>query len=257
MSCFVWQYAAFVEPLAASRLPVASTIWNHSTSSSTQLFAAPMQDYSSAAVAFFTSIRVPSALVAGSQLGSLFSLVKLLQEDEERKMTSLQSWMLRIYHLFSLTAFVLSINAIVTSTAAATKLLVGHRHNGMAESAYQFIDRELRYEFILTRWSFLISLLSFLAGITIRALLEFNLLDRRRRRAAIVVASSMAGLFCHLLSFVNSTLISSPNLAVMTVEVIKVRYRECLRLFSTLFGSLSRLPKSSCLEMPFGRHESH
>ena len=103
----------------------------------------------------------------------------------------------------------------------------------MAESAYHFINRELRYEFILTRWSFLTSLLSFLAGITIRALLEFNLLDEKRRKAAVVVASSMAGLFCHLLSFVNSTLISAPNLFVMTIQVVQL-------MVANAFGSPRR-----------------
>jgi len=224
---------------------LTTTSCTTTTATCTQLSAAPvppMQDYSSAAVAFFTSIRVPSALVAGSQLGSLFSLVRLLNAsnntsgDDNKKRHQSQNttrdWLIRLYHLFSLTALVLSINAIVTATAAATKLLMGS-HDGVAESAYQFINRELRYEFILTRWSFLTSLLSFLAGITIRALLEFNLLDEKRRKAAVVVASSMAGLFCHLLSFVNSTLISAPNLFVMTLQVVKL-------MVANAFGSPRR-----------------
>uniref|UniRef100_A0A7S1UYJ7 Uncharacterized protein n=1 Tax=Grammatophora oceanica TaxID=210454 RepID=A0A7S1UYJ7_9STRA len=208
----------FIVPTVGPALATTLT----SASSSLSVAAAPMIDYTSTAVAFFASVRVPSALIAGSSLSSLFSLTKWTSNKEEaRRANKLERYLAIIFHGFCLASLVLSLNAIVTATAAGTTLLLGS-HNGMATSAYVFMKREFHYEFVTTRWSFLVSLLSFIGGITTRALLEFDLLKKERRKWAIVLSASMIGLLSHLVSFINSTLNSWPNLVAMTVEVVKL-----------------------------------
>lgn len=185
------------------------------STTSLHMISEKLTDYTGAAIQFFTSVRVPAALIAGSSLSSLFSLVKLVDEigdkKNKRKYRPVTFLLARVYHGLCLTSLILSLNVIVTSTSAATTLMLG-THDSMAVSAYAFLNREFRYEFITTRWSFLTCLLSFIASIATRSLLEFDLLRKGRRRLALVVVFSMSSLLTHLLSYINSTLYNWPNL---------------------------------------------
>jgi hypothetical protein len=67
-----------------------------------------------------------------------------------------------------------------------------------------------------------VSLLSFVACVSLRALLEFDLLHRKRIRSASLIISSVMSLFFHLLSFINRCLHSWPNLGYMTIYVLKM-----------------------------------
>lgn len=98
----------------------------------------------------------------------------------------------------------------------------------MAETAYQMLRREFDYEFSVTRWSFLVSLMSFLSGVTIRMVLQFNLLLKERRNHLIGVLGTMIAVLSHLLSYINQTLYCWPNLFVMTVDVIKIIIRRAM-----------------------------
>jgi hypothetical protein len=178
-----------------------------------------MADFSGAALSFFNNVRVPAALIAGTSFSSLFSLVKLV--NSEKPLPPLQSWLLKFYHIISLATLILSLNAVMTATAASTTLLLGD-HVGMATSAYEFLNREIRYEFVTTRWSFLMANLFFIAGIATRAVLEFELLNAKRRRHAMVVVLAMTALLTHLLGYVNSTLHCWDSVAGMTWDVIKL-----------------------------------
>lgn len=140
-------------------------------SSPTSIAAAPvMLDFSAEALGFFNGVRIPSALIAGSSLGAVFSLVSLANKNRS-ELPRVDVVLLRIYHVFALASLVLSLNVVVMSTVASTTLLLDH-HDTIAHSAYQFLNREMRYEFTITRWSFLMSILCFLVGVTSRALLE-------------------------------------------------------------------------------------
>lgn len=191
--------------------------------SGSSLAAAPvMLDFSAEALGFFNGVRIPAALIAGSSLGAVFSLVSLANKSR-RELPRVDVILLRLYHVFAMASLILSLNVVVMSTVASTTLLLDH-HDTMALSAYQFLNREMRYEFVITRWSFLVSILCFLVGITNRTLLEFNLLKKPRRRFGICLILMMTSLLTHLVSFINETLYCWGSLVSMTFTVCKVSF---------------------------------
>jgi hypothetical protein len=217
-----------------SRAPVtglktaALLSYSSSTSTRSSSCAAPlkmalagMSDYTSTAITFFTSTRVPAALIAGSSLAALFTLSARARLGRAGTTSRLQGIVLLVYHILALMALLLSLNVIVCATATSNALLLGS-DNPMATSAYAFLIRELKYEFALTRWSFLTGMFSFLGCIGCRALIEFDLLKKERTRSALVVVFSFLSLFFHLFAFVNQRLVCWPNLPVMTVAVFRM-----------------------------------
>lgn len=178
-------------------------------------------DYSKEAIQFFTSIRIPAALIAGSSLGALFVMIDRGSRPEREK-SKRELVVLFFYYFLAMISLVLSLNVIVTATSASNTMLIGGYNQGTA-SPYEFLMREVHFEFILTRWSFYTALLCFLKAITCRALLEFDILHKNRVRSALLVVTSMTGFAAHVLHIVNDCLYSYPNLFEMTKGVIQVR----------------------------------
>jgi hypothetical protein len=193
----------------------------------TSLNLTGMVDYTSTAITYFTSIRVPAALIAGSSLAALFTLADKARLGRKGATSRRQGFVLLMYHIFALSALVLSLNVVVTATATSNFLLLGTR-NPMAASAYQFLKREVEYEFALTRVSFHTGMLSFLGCIACRALLEFDLLKKERLRPALLVTFTMSSLIFHLIGFVNQRLVCWPNLFMMTIAVFKMYFGRAL-----------------------------
>lgn len=202
--------------------------------------AVVLKDFTSGAAGFFAKVRTPAGLVAGSSLGSLFTFSQ--KSVEESTITELT--LLRVYLVTMLLSFTCSLSTIIISTGADISIIHGS-FDGMAESTYQLLRREFDYEFSVTRWSFLVSLMSFLSGVTIRMVLQFKLLMKERRNHLIGVLGIMMGVISHLLSYINQTLYCWPNLFSMTVFVIKlIIFRtmtgkhplEIVSLFSSVIG---------------------
>jgi hypothetical protein len=193
----------------------------------TSLSLTGMADYTSTAITYFTSIRIPAALIAGSSLAALFTLAQQAKLGKEGATSRLQGFVLLAYHIFALLALVLSLNVVVTATATSNFLLLGTK-NPMAASAYQFLKREVEYEFALTRVSFHTGMFSFLGCIACRALLEFDLLKKERLRPALLVIFTMSSLLFHLFAFVNQRLVCWPNLPTMTIAVFKMYFGRAL-----------------------------
>jgi hypothetical protein len=179
-----------------------------------------LEDYSVEAIQFFTSIRVPSALVAGSSLGAFFIMTNRMSKPEQEKSKG-QLAVMFLYHLFSLASLLLSLSVIVTSTSASNVLLISDI-NPMASSAYELLMREVKYEYLTTRWSFYAAIICFLKAVAFRALIEFNLMRKDRIRSALLVSFSMTGLISHVLHMVNDCLYTYPNFFQMTLGVGKV-----------------------------------
>ena len=188
-----------------------------------------------AALGFFSGVRIPAALIAGSSLGALFSLVDRTSrnggEEEEGGGKAAgadggRRWEDRLvatYHVLSLVSLLLSLNVVITATAAGSTLLLDVQGSSGASSAFEFLAGEMRYELLTTRWSFFAGLLSFLGAVAARVLVEFDLLaSRRRRKFAGVFLLCASSLATHVVSIINGSLYSTTNLAALTVEVIKV-----------------------------------
>ena len=151
---------AFLASTPQTRLPVShflgstATLGTHITRDHSQtallMSASPvLANCASSAINFFTGLRTPAALIAGSSSGLFF--VNVQKKDKE--VSKLRKVVSFIYHMFALVAFLLSLNVIVVSTAASNTLLL-NRYNTAAASVYDFLQREIFYEYITTRWSF-------------------------------------------------------------------------------------------------------
>lgn len=201
--------------------------------------SAHLLDHSGTAVSFFTSIRIPAALVAGSSLAIMFTN----PTDLDRQTRSAwQNRILVLYHLFALLGFLLSINVVSTATDTATYLLLGMK-NPFAYSAYELLRREVNFAFTSCRWSFDMSLCSFLLAVSGRLLVEFKLVSRQRRRSLAMLTMAMMSLLLDLFATTNATLHSWPHMGAMTVDLMRLSWREArhkpLRAASLLSAVLS------------------
>jgi hypothetical protein len=194
------------------------------SSSTTSVIGA---DYTSTAINYFSSVRIPASMIAGSALASLFSLTQRTKNTEAQNRSTLLTIVLIMYHLLALSSLLLSLNTIITCTAAASSLMFGC-DNPIASSPYALMKREYEFEFLMTRWSFYMSLFTLLGAIASRAMIEFDLLQPDRMRSAIVILSAFAGLFFHLLSFVNERIFCYNNMTEMTYDVFIMWYRKTM-----------------------------
>lgn len=215
-----------------------------------------LTDYTGAAVSYFDGIRTPAALITGSALAALFSLVGEARkgEDNKHRQTQLQNNLLILYHVLALVAFLLSLNVVMTATASGHLLMLGDV-NGKATSLHQFLMREMEYDFILTSWSFFAGLFSFLGCIASRALIEFDLLKKERIRSAIFLVVTISALFFNLLSFINQHLVSHTNMATMTLDVCRLYLKSAVlkRNFSAVASLIASVSSVAAVVSLFRR----
>lgn len=224
--------AAFVtkQPTIASslsnHLPVSPTLVTYgpimSTSPSTAISMVPSSVYQQAALGFFSGIRIPASLIAGSSVAATFSLVQ--KAKDTKGLSRLEIIVLRLYHAVAILSLCLSMVTISTTTTASTLLLLTSKiSNKEYSDIYHFLRSEFNYEFVLTRWAFSSSIVLFLIGVATRILLEMDLLKPERRTGGLLVVSTMMATITAMLSNINLTLNCWPDLIGMTVEVFKVR----------------------------------
>jgi hypothetical protein len=231
---FVASKASLATP---SQLLCPSTITPTSTSvSAVSNLAALYQgsgqlaDYSASAISFFSSIRIPAALIAGSSLATVFSNAEAFQDAETKESSGRgDAWQNRLevwYRACALLAFLLSLNVVFTATATSTALLLGMK-DPMARSAYELLRREVDFEFTSTRWSFFAALLSFVAAVAARMCAEFHLFQRGRRwRSAGGLLLAHLSLWLHLLSVANRSLLSWPHVGSMTLDLLRLLMKQ-------------------------------
>jgi hypothetical protein len=140
-------------------------------------------------------------MVAGSSLAALFTTSKIFHSKTSQR----DQFLLRLYHALMLSSFTLAFNVVAISTLVNFSLLRGE-FNPRAPTAYIMLRREFEYEFVMTRWCFIVSLLCFITGATTRAILEFDLLTKRRRNLGLGIGCIMLSLLCSMLSYMNETL---------------------------------------------------
>jgi hypothetical protein len=120
-----------------------------------------VKDYSSDAIRFFTEIRTPAAFCSATRWrSSFFSMSHRAKDSELQRNRAVESAVLLLYHVMSLISFLLSLDVVLSSTAASITLLMGVEHP-LARSTYELLYRELNFEFLVTRFSFFISMYNF------------------------------------------------------------------------------------------------
>lgn len=184
-----------------------------------------VKDFSGDAAGYFSGIRTPASLILGASLGALFA--PSFQPEDMKFKTPAERLCVRFYNSCVLVSFMLSLCTLATATAAGVTIMHGN-FDPMAASAYQLLFREFEFEFTTTRLSYLSSLLSFILGVLSRTLVEFNLLDKKRREEALVVCFAMAALVTHIWSYINSTLYSNQSLIGMALQLTKMTLSRAL-----------------------------
>jgi hypothetical protein len=183
-----------------------------------------VKDCSGDAIKFFTEIRIPAAFLLGSSLVLVFAMTNRAKDSNLKNNSTLENAVLLLYHVMSLVSFLLSLNVVLSSTAATITLLMGVE-NPLARSTYELLYRELNFEFLMTRFSFYVSMYTFLGAITLRSLIDFELLSKKRIRSTLMLLLSIASLVFHWTSHVNQSLYSCPNLFSMSILVVKSYFR--------------------------------
>jgi hypothetical protein len=193
-----------------------------------------------ACVSFFEGFKTPATLIAGSCIANLFTMTTEVKETYG--MSKMKIVLLRVYHVLSLLSVCLSLTSVVTSQAGTALLLVNENQHVVASKsidAYTFLRTHMNFEFIMTRWCFIMSILLFLLSTTVRMIVEFGLFTRTRRLAGTMVVSMMASVISFLLSYVNTSQVATwPNLWCMTKEVALVSLSLCLSLINIVFFPL-------------------
>jgi hypothetical protein len=186
-----------------------------------------------AAVGFFTRSQLPAILIMGLSLMGLFTMAENV--NNTYGLPKLQIFLLRLYHLTSLLSFCLSLSSIVTSTTATTLLLLsefslvsvvdGGGGGSSIIDAYHFLkSSNLKFEFLYTRWAFLVSILSSITSTTIRMILQFELFKPKRRLARWSVISTMTGFIAFIIGYINNTQNCWLSFWGLTKEVFQVSY---------------------------------
>jgi len=226
----------------------------------------------SAAASFFTGIRIPAQLVAGSSIATLFALSRNVKDTS--MMSRTENFLYRIHHILSLLMLCLSSSCVLTSTTANTLLLLSKRTmipssaavgaaaagfsgQKVTMDAYYFLRTYMPFEFLYTRWSFLVSILLFFGSTTTRLLLEFDLFKGKRRIAGLGVVSLCCGIQSFMISYINTTQHSFLSLWDLTKEVFKIVWNNAASVrqpmmvasltcfaFAALFGTIFLLPTS-------------
>ena len=182
-----------------------------------------------AAINFFNGIRLPAILVAGASLAGIFAMTEGVNNTSG--MSKLQIFLLRLYHVTSLLSFCLSLSSIVTSTTATTLLLlsefsmVSKVDKKLGLDAYHFLRSNMNFEFLYTRWSFLVSVAFLIMSTTMRILLQFELFKPKRRLAGWSVVSTMAGVMTFIIGYANTTQHCWPSFWGLTKEIFQIIWK--------------------------------
>jgi hypothetical protein len=205
-----------------------------------------LKDFSGAAASYFAQVRIPASIVTGSSLGALFALGNFSKQGDR---TSLELLLIKLYRLLAWASFILSLNANLISTMVSTTILF-QQFDPMADNVWSLLQREFNFEFVSVYWSMTVSLLLFIAIVTVRLMLELNLVtDPKRHDTARFVGFSAMALTCHLLSYINESLCPWSNLWEMTLGLFWMILEQCWKQ-PTVMRSISLV--CSIISITFG-----
>lgn len=181
--------------------------------------AVVLENFADAVGGYFGGVLTPASIVSGTCLGELYVLPTFAADPGR---TSTEKFLIKLYRLLTWTAFTLALSAVITCTIASVRIL-GGEFDPMAGTAFELLRREFEYEFVCTYWSFAVSLLCFVIIVTLRFVLEFNLLrSEDRTDTAKFVGFSSVALVAHLVSDLNEALFSYSNLWKMTLSLVRI-----------------------------------
>ena len=180
---------------------------------------AALANFSGEAAGFFSNVRVPASATAASSLGALFAFKNAIKDVHNK--SKIEQILLRSYHFFLTASWILSTTTVVFTTVTVITIMKAD-FDPMATSAYELLLREFYHEYLTTRFSFLTSIVLFLLAVCIRVVLEFELQTKEKRNLGLAAVLAIMAATTHILSKINTTLYSHPNLFMMGLELMKV-----------------------------------
>mmetsp|Transcript_6597 Transcript_6597/g.18931 ORF Transcript_6597/g.18931 Transcript_6597/m.18931 type:complete len:310 (-) Transcript_6597:1374-2303(-) len=209
-----------------------------------------------AAINFFKGMQFPAILVAGASLAGLFAMTEGVNDTSG--LSKLQIFLLRLYHVTSLLSFCLSLSSIVTSATASTLLLLSEFSMvpkvdvKLGLDAYQLLRSNMNFEFLFTRWSFLVSVAFLFTSTAIRMLLQFELFKPKRRLAGWSVISTMTGVLTFIMGYANTTQHCWPSFWGLTREIFQIIWkRACINRQAMFLLSLASFAIGTLLTIKF------
>lgn len=197
--------SAFVKGYPTTRY-ISSNGFHSATTTTTQLHGMKALDpvTRSLCVSFFDGFKTPATLIAGTSFAALFAMGN--NANDTSFLSKREIIFLRLYHVCTLISICLSLTTLLTSQAATTRLI--GQNDMMAKNvmnAYEFLQKgSLNIEFLLTKWTFMTSILFFLKSTCFRMIVEFDLFSKRRKTAGVMVVSMMLAVITGMLSYINN-----------------------------------------------------
>jgi hypothetical protein len=194
-----------------------------------QAMAALDPAITTAAINFFNGSQLPAIFIAGASLAGIFAMTEGVNNTSS--MSKIEVLLLRLYHVTSLLSFCLSLSSVVTSTTAKTLLLLSdfsmipQDKQRLGMDAYQFLRSNLNFEFLYTRWSFLVAVPFLFVSTTIRMLLQFELFRPKRRLAGWSVISTMTGMLTFIMGYSNTTQHCWASFWGLTQEIFQIIWK--------------------------------
>mmetsp|Transcript_27722 Transcript_27722/g.40956 ORF Transcript_27722/g.40956 Transcript_27722/m.40956 type:complete len:254 (-) Transcript_27722:239-1000(-) len=178
-------------------------------------------DQTLAATNFFSSMRLPATFFATQSINTLFKI----QNPEESASTA-KKVLVKTSQFLMTMAFMTSISSVVAGTGAAVVIMDGS-FSPMALNTYDFLVRELEFEYLSVRLTFIISIFCFLIGMSTQSIVQFDLLQPYHRKGLAFFVSVASSVTIYLLSYFNHSIIDYGSIVGMTGSFIKKIYMRC------------------------------
>lgn len=178
-----------------------------------------MSDYSHQVFHFFDLYRTPFAVVCAA---SLFGFFQVLSRHRRDRKQGFEKFLTRQVHIAFMAAVVLSLAVILISTVTTSTILRG-AFDPKAESAYECIMREFKFQYTAIQWCCIVSIISLVRGSYIHFILDHGLFHSKNKEEFFMVVTDAISFITGTLAYVNSTLHSWDSFYDMTFELIKVR----------------------------------
>ena len=191
-----------------------------------------LRDFAGIATSYFYNTRTPASLLAGSSLGAIFAVA--YKRKGSGKESKIERLLTTTYHIIMGLTWVSSMNAVVFATTASLRAMNG-QFNPMAATPYLLIRREFYFEYITTRFSYLSSLILFFAGIANRAILEFELYDKKNKNTGLAIVFLTIAFVTNIISYINGTLFAHGHFLEMGFTLMKVNmfvnyFNDCIQM---------------------------
>ncbi|KAJ1625332.1 hypothetical protein T492DRAFT_1040389 [Pavlovales sp. CCMP2436] len=167
-----------------------------------------LKDQTGEAIEYFSSERVPSALVAGATLGILFAYPLVKGEAPFAAVSK------RLYMLLATTSLCNTLLAVFAASIAIVRLL-GHEHEPMAKDPLVMMLRETPLLFLAVRVHYLTGLLSFVGALSVRMFTDYMPASPTFAKGLCCLTGST---LAFMLSLYNSQLIHFFSLGHMWVQ---------------------------------------